>query len=105
MGAAYAETGGAAGEQMVLPALDVPGLAALAGVIVLGTCLAFWLYLRGIALVGSMKASMLGAAEPVAATVLSAVWLGTAFSTADWAGLALMVGTILISSMPMPQKA
>ena len=105
MGAAYAATGGAAGAPAVLPALDGPGVAALAGVIVLGTCLAFWLYLRGIALVGSMKASMLGAAEPVAATVLSAVWLGTAFSATDWAGLALMVGTILISSMPTPQKS
>ena len=100
MGLTFSATNGAVGAPIALPWLDGPGIAALAGVIVLGTCFAFWLYLRGIALAGSMKASMLGAAEPVAATVLSAIWLGTTFSATDWIGLALMVGTILISSMP-----
>ena len=45
---------------------------------------------------GPVAGNMLGAAEPVSATVISALWLGTAFAWADWAGLALMVLTILL---------
>ena len=43
-----------------------------------------------------MQGSQLGAIEPVSATVCSAVLVGTSFSSWDWIGLALMVGTILL---------
>ena len=64
--------------------------------VVVGTCAAYGLFLRGISIVGPVRGNMLGAAEPVSATVISALWLGTAFSWADWAGLVLMVVTILL---------
>lgn len=44
----------------------------------------------------AQKASLLDAVEPLSATVLSALWLGTAFSWADWAGFALMVAMVVL---------
>lgn len=87
--------GNALGTALV-PNLDARGVAVLATVVVLGTFAAFFLFLNGISLVGAVQGSQLGAIEPVSATVCSAVLMGTVFSAADWIGLALMVGTIVI---------
>lgn len=78
------------------PAFDAGSLGVLAVAIVVGTFGAYGLYLHGVSVVGAVRGNMLGAAEPVSATVISALWLGTAFSWADWAGLALMVVTIVL---------
>jgi drug/metabolite transporter (DMT)-like permease len=67
--------------------------------ILVGTFGAYGLFLHGISVVGAVAGNMLGAAEPVSATVISALWLGTAFSWADWTGLALMVATILLIAL------
>ena len=60
------------------------------GGLVVGTICGYGLYLHGVAIVGSVKGSLLGAIEPVSATVLAALWLGTAFTGYDLAGLVLM---------------
>lgn len=79
-----------------IPTFDLASIAVLAVAVVIGTFGAYGLYLHGISIVGPLWGNMLGAAEPVSATVISALWLGTAFSWADWAGLALMVATIFL---------
>lgn len=85
----------------LVPALDAVGwLALIGGVGVLGTFVAFGLFLYGVSLVGSVKGSLLGVAEPVGAMVIAAVWLGTPFSAADWGGLALMAAMIALVSLP-----
>lgn len=74
------------------PVLDMQGVLALAAVSVVGTLMAYGLYLQGIAYLGPMKAGMFGsAAEPVGATVLSAVWLGVVFTPATLIGFVLIV--------------
>ena len=45
-----------------------------------------------------MTGSLLGAMEPVSATVFAALWLGTSFTGYDWAGFLLMVSMILLVS-------
>ncbi len=65
-------------------------LVFLGGLVVVGTICGYGLYLHGVAIVGSVKGSLLGAIEPVSATVLAALWLGTAFTSYDLAGLVLM---------------
>ena len=92
---AVASAGNAMGTALV-PQLDAVGIAALAVIVVVGTFAAFFLFLHGMALVGPVQGSQLGAIEPVSATVCSAVLVGTSFSSWDWIGLALMVGTILL---------
>ena len=79
-----------------LPIIDATGIAVLVIAVLVGTCLSYGLFLHGISSVGPVAGNMLGAAEPVSATVISALWLATAFSWADWAGLVLMVATIFL---------
>ena len=99
--------GGLWGAPPSLPALDATGaLVLVAGVGVLGTFVAFGLYLTGVATVGPVAGGLLGAVEPASATALAALWLGTVVSAADGAGLALMVAMIvLVSRAPAPGGA
>lgn len=89
-------SGGNAHGSALLPALDAWGWFVLAVIAVIGTFAAYFLFLNGISVVGSVQGSQLGAIEPVSATVCSAVLTGTVFSVCDWVGLALMVCTILL---------
>lgn len=74
------------------PDLDVVGWTALlVGVGCIGTFVAFGMYLHGVSIVGSVTGGLLGAFEPLGAMLVSAIWLGTTFSSADWAGFALMM--------------
>ena len=82
-----------------LPDVGPVGIVVLAVAVLVGTCAAYGLFLHGISIVGPVAGNMLGAAEPVSATVIGALWLGTAFSWADWAGLALMVATIVLVAL------
>ena len=88
--------GGNAIGTALLPELDAAAIGALIAIAVVGTFGAYFLYLNGIAMVGAVLGSQLGAIEPVSATVCAAVFMGTAFSWADWIGLVLMVATIVI---------
>lgn len=77
--------------------LDAEGwLVLILGIGILGTACAFGLYLYGVAIVGSVRGSLLGAAEPASAMVITAAWLGTAFTSADWLGLLLMLAMIAL---------
>lgn len=74
-----------------VPALDVSGIEALAVFIVVGSFLAYLLYMQGVKDIGSMRASLIGTVEPVSATVTSAVMLGTVFLPTDIIGFAMII--------------
>lgn len=78
--------------------VDLPfrGWLAVVSIVVFGTVLSFTLFMQGIQDVGPVKSSMLASTEPVAATVFSAVWLGTAFSAVDLMGFAAIIATIFL---------
>ena len=82
--------------------VDLPfrGWLAVCAIVVFGTVLSFTLFMQGIQDVGPVKSSMLASTEPVAATVFSAVWLGTAFSTVDLLGFAAIIATIFLLAQP-----
>ncbi|MDO4532258.1 MAG: DMT family transporter [Coriobacteriia bacterium] len=98
-GAAAPALGPQAQALATVPALDAIGWLVLALLVLVGTFGAFALYIHGVSIVGSMNGGLLGAAEPVSATLFSTLWLGTLFTWADWAGLILMVATILLVSL------
>lgn len=98
-GAAGAVAGAPVGQVLPIPVLDVPGMLALLGIVVVGTFGAFGLYLHGVSVVGSVRGSLIGAVEPVSAMLCSCLWLSTPFGVADWAGLVLMVVTIVLMSV------
>lgn len=82
--------------------VDLPfrGWLAVVSIVVFGTVLSFTLFMQGIRDVGPVKSSMLASTEPVSATVFSAVWLGTAFSTVDLLGFAAIIATIFLLAQP-----
>lgn len=81
-----------AGAPEAVASMDAFGwLVLIGGLAFLGTFVSFGLYLRGVAFVGSVTGSLLGAVEPISAGVCACVFLGTAFSGFDWAGLVLML--------------
>lgn len=86
-----------------IPVVDFAGVLAFLAVGVLGTFVAFGLFLHGVSLIGPVRGNMLGAMEPASAAILSAVWLGTAFTGWDWLGLFLMLATIFTIALK-PQK-
>ena len=99
LGLAHTLTGGAIGSPAVVPNLDLTGIVVLAVIACVGTFLTFALFMNGVALIGGVKGSLVGTAEPVSATVFSALWIGTHFMWADWLGLALIVATVALVAL------
>lgn len=72
---------------------------------VIGTAFAYTLYLQGIQEIGAVKASMLASIEPVAASLISFLWLKTPFSMIDIVGFVLIMTTVfLLSKKPKNSK-
>lgn len=79
--------------------LDASGWLVFFAVVFVGTMLAYVIYLRGIAYCGAVKASLVGVAEPISGAVISALWLGTAFSGWDMFGGALIIAMMIIMAL------
>ena len=56
----------------------------------------FSLYMQGVKMIGPGRASLYSCVEPIAATLLSAVWLKVPFAAIDLVGFACIIATILI---------
>lgn len=78
------------------PVLDMGTAGALAGVVVVGTAIAFGLYLQGVSLIGPLRGSVMGSVEPVSAVIISVFWLNTQFTWPDFVGFALILGAVLL---------
>lgn len=74
-----------------MPALDASGIEALAVFVVVGSFLAYMLYMQGVKDIGSVRASLIGTVEPVSATITSAIMLGTVFLPTDIIGFAMII--------------
>ncbi len=77
---------------------SMPVLLAIAAMVILGTVVSFSFYLQGVADIGPLRANMLACIEPVATTVISAVWMGTRFTPIDIVGFVLIIGSCLLIS-------
>lgn len=77
-------------------------LVFLGGLVVVGTIGGYGFYLHGVSIVGSVKGSLLGAVEPVSAMVMAALWLGTAFTGWDVAGMVLMCLMVFLLASERP---
>lgn len=80
---------------LVIP-LPLPGVLAVCGMVLIGTVAAYSLYLQGVNDLGPVKASMLASIEPVAATVISVVWLGSQFTGMDLVGFVCIIVTVFL---------
>ncbi len=74
-----------------------PGaIAALIALVLVGTFLAYLLYLQGVKDAGPVRAGMLSAMEPVSALVIGIVWLHNDASIWDIAGCAFVLIMIIL---------
>ena len=80
--------------------LDKGTVLAVVGVVVIGTAVAFSLYLKGVSIVGPFMGSLLGMIEPIVAVIVSLVFLGAAFHIMDFMGFVLILGTVTALSLP-----
>ena len=83
---------------------DGETFTALAFIILFGTMAGFSMYMTGVKMIGSVKASLYSCVEPVASMVLTAVWMKVSFTTPDLIGTAFVIATIIILALPSPLK-
>ncbi len=81
------------------PVVDGQTMLAMTFIVLFGTICAFYFYLTGVKLVGASGASMLACIEPVAATVISVVWLKVRFQAVDLLGFVFVLSTVFIISL------
>lgn len=86
------------------PIIDIYSIITLIVIILLGTICAFSFYMQGVKLIGPTKASIYASVEPVAATILSTIWLKNSLQFIDVIGFVLIVSTIFILSYANGQK-
>ena len=77
---------------------------ALAFIILFGTMAGFSMYLTGVKMIGSVKASLFSCVEPVASMVLTAVWMKVSFTTPDLMGTLFVIATIIILAVPTKKR-
>ena len=68
---------------------------------VVGTALAFTLYLQGVSDVGGVRASLLACTEPVSAALCAALWLHTSFAWQDLLGFAAILVMAELIALPV----
>lgn len=83
------------------PPMSLQLLAALVCIILVGTIISFSLFMKGVKLIGSVKAGVLACIEPVSAVIIVNLWLGTTFTGWDVVGFILLISTVLITSLPL----
>ena len=76
--------------------LDMNGLIATAAIIIVGTTLAYTMYLQGVKDIGPVRASMVASIEPVSAASFACLWLKTPFAGLDLIGFAMIITTIFL---------
>ncbi len=81
------------------PVLDGQSMLAMSFIVLFGTICAFFFYLTGVKMVGAANASMLACIEPVAAAIISAVWLKVQFRMMDLLGFVLVISAVFIISL------
>ena len=75
---------------------DIETIVGIAVITIIGTALAFTLFLRGLSDIGPVKGTIIGSIEPVSAAVFTFIWLNTPFTLID--GLAFIC---ILSAVPI----
>lgn len=69
------------------------------GVVVYGTIIPFCCYLKGVSLIGPVKASMYSSIEPLTAALFSVLFLGQNFRKTDVLGMACIIAGICVLAL------
>lgn len=85
--------------QMDFSGLSIEAYAYLIFIIVFGTMLAFWFYVKSLQFLSPKETSLLSSLEPLAAVVTTVFWLHTPFGIFQWVGTACIIGLILLMAI------
>lgn len=80
-------------------------LAAMGYIVVFGTVLAFYFFLRSVTIVGATTASLLCSVEPLAAALTAVFWLGVTFVGMDWLGTIFILLTVVLLTLGKKKSA
>lgn len=83
--------------------LNMTTIVMMAFVVLIGTVLGFFCYLKGMGIVGPKKASVYACSELLFAALLGVFCLDIHFTAMDWLGSVLIVGTVVLLAME-PKK-
>jgi drug/metabolite transporter (DMT)-like permease len=78
---------------------DYGTVAAMGYIVLFGTVLAFYFFLRSVTLVGATTASLLCSVEPLAAALTAVFWLGVTFLAMDWLGTLFILMTVILLTL------
>jgi drug/metabolite transporter (DMT)-like permease len=83
---------------------DLEAWAAFLYIILFGSTLAFYFFLKSITIIGASTASLLCSVEPLAAAGVAVYWLGIYFGPMDWLGTAFILGTVILLTLGTRDK-
>lgn len=78
---------------------DWQTVAAMGYIVIFGTVLAFYFFLRSVTLIGATTASLLCSVEPLAAALTAVIWLGVSFVGMDWLGTFFILQTVVLLTL------
>lgn len=78
---------------------DTGTFLGIAGVVVIGTVVAFSFYLKGISMIGPFMGGVFGNVEPVTAILVSVLFLGSSFTIVELIGFVVILSTVLLLSI------
>jgi len=84
---------------------DARSYLFVAFILIFGTLMAFYLYLKAVHLIGAQKSSLLTCAEPLSAAMLAVCWLGVSFGDMDWLGTICILATIVLLSRGQSEES
>lgn len=83
---------------------DLEAWAAFVYIIVFGSVLAFYFFLKSVTIIGASTASLLCSIEPLAAAGVAVYWLGIYFGPMDWLGTGFILVTVILLSLNTREK-
>lgn len=78
---------------------DLEAVLAFGYIILFGSVLAFYFFLKSVTIIGATTASLLCSVEPLAAAGVAVVWLGIYFGPMDWLGTLFILITIVLLTL------
>ncbi|MDQ0253539.1 drug/metabolite transporter (DMT)-like permease [Evansella vedderi] len=84
---------------MDFKSLTVEAYLYLLFVIIFGTMIAFWFYIKSLQSLVAKETSLLGSAEPLAAVFTTVFWLKEPFGTFQWFGTTFIILMILLLAL------
>lgn len=78
--------------------LDLQSIIGILFIAIIGTALAFTLFLKGLSYIGAVKGTIIASVEPISAALFTFLWLGTTFTYIDVIAFILILSTVLILS-------